>query len=61
MLAQPEIKIPVGARVLRINDVVERTGLSRSTIYVLTNTDPTFPKTVGLSARTTGVIEHQLD
>ncbi|CAJ4218058.1 prophage CP4-57 regulatory protein (AlpA) [Burkholderia pseudomallei] len=23
--------------------------------------DPTFPKKVGLSARTTGVIEHQLD
>lgn len=61
MLAQAEIKIPVGARVLRIKEVVERTGLSRSTVYVLMKSDPTFPKKVGLSARTTGVIEHQLD
>ncbi|AIV49376.1 helix-turn-helix transcriptional regulator [Burkholderia pseudomallei] len=61
VLAQAEIKIPVGARVLRIKEVVERTGLSRSTIYVLMKSDPTFPKKVGLSARTTGVIEHQLD
>ncbi|MCS6500724.1 AlpA family phage regulatory protein [Burkholderia thailandensis] len=61
MFAQAGIKIPVGARVLRIKEVVERTGLSRSTVYVLMKTDPTFPKKVGLSARTTGVIEHQLD
>lgn len=61
MLAQAEIKIPVGARVLRIKEVVERTGLSRSTVYVLMKSDPTFPKKVGLSARTIGVIEHQLD
>ncbi|MDO3560726.1 helix-turn-helix transcriptional regulator [Ralstonia pseudosolanacearum] len=61
MFAQAGIKIPVGARVLRIKEVVERTGLSRSTVYVLMKSDPTFPKKVGLSARTTGVIEHQLD
>lgn len=61
MFAQARIKIPVGARVLRIKEVVERTGLSRSTVYVLMKSDPTFPKKVGLSARTTGVIEHQLD
>lgn len=48
-------------RVLRIKEVVKRTGLSRSTVYVLMKTDPTFPKKVGLSARTTGVIEHQLE
>lgn len=61
MYAQAGSKIPVGARVLRIKEVVERTGLSRSTVYVLMKSDPTFPKKVGLSARTTGVIEHQLD
>lgn len=50
-----------GARVLRIKDVVQRTGLSRSTVYMLMKNDPAFPKKVSLSARTTGVIESQLD
>ncbi|SED72890.1 transcriptional regulator, AlpA family [Burkholderia sp. WP9] len=55
------ISIPRGARVLRIKDVIDRTGLSRSTLYALMKSDPTFPKKVSLSARTTGVVEHQLD
>ncbi|MDO3559799.1 helix-turn-helix transcriptional regulator [Ralstonia pseudosolanacearum] len=55
------ISIPPGARVLRIKDVIDRTGLSRSTLYVLMKSDPAFPKKVSLSARTTGVIEHELD
>ena len=55
------IKIPSGARVLRIKEVIERTGLSRSTVYTLMASDPTFPKKVRLSARTTGIIEGQLD
>lgn len=50
-----------GARVLRIKDVIDRTGLSRSTLYALMKSDPTFPKKVSLSVRTTGVIEQQLD
>lgn len=50
-----------GARVLRIKDVIERTGLSRSTLYALMKNDPEFPKKVSLSVRTTGVIEYQLD
>lgn len=68
-LASPEhdeavrdsISIPRGTRVLRIKDVIHRTGLSRSTLYALMKNDPAFPKRVSLSARTTGVIEHQLD
>lgn len=55
------ISIPPGARVLRIKDVINRTGLSRSTLYALMKSDPAFPKKVSLSPRTTGVIEHQLD
>lgn len=55
------ISIPPGTRVLRIKDVINRTGLSRSTLYVLMKSDPAFPKKVSLSPRTTGVIEHQLD
>lgn len=53
--------IPPGTRVLRIKDVINRTGLSRSTLYALMKSDPAFPKKVSLSPRTTGVIEHQLD
>lgn len=55
------ISIPRGARVLRIKDVIDRTGLSRSTLYALMKSDPSFPQKVSLSARTTGVIEYQLD
>lgn len=55
------ISIPPGARVLRIKDVINRTGLSRSTLYALMKSDPAFPRKVSLSPRTSGVIEHQLD
>lgn len=55
------ISIQPGTRVLRIKDVIKRTGLSRSTLYALMKSDPAFPKKVSLSPRTTGVIEHQLD
>lgn len=44
-------------RMIRINQVIELTGLSRSTIYELMNTksryyDATFPKSVGLTTKT---------
>lgn len=55
------ISIPPCTRVLRIKDVIKRTGLSRSTLYVLMKSDPAFPKKVSLSPRTTGLIENQLD
>jgi len=56
-----DLSIPPGTRVLRIKDVINRTGLSRSTLYALMKSDPAFPKKVSLSPRTSGVIEHQLD
>lgn len=59
--ASNRISIPPGTRVLRIKEVIERTGLSRSTLYALMKSDPAFPRKVSLSVRTTGVIEHQLD
>ena len=59
--ASNRINIAPGARVLRIKEVIERTGLSRSTLYALMKSDPAFPKKVSLSVRTTGLIEHQLD
>lgn len=54
-------KIPVTIRVLRMKQVSERTGLSRSTVYELMKHDPTFPSKVRLSARTTGLLESDLE
>ncbi|WP_321854046.1 helix-turn-helix transcriptional regulator [Paraburkholderia tropica] len=61
MFAQNGVAIPCGTRVLRMAKAFERMGVSRSTGYAIIKSDPTFPKKVQLSARTVGVIEHQLD
>jgi predicted DNA-binding transcriptional regulator AlpA len=53
--------IPVGVHVLRMRQLVERTKLSRATLYVLEATDPTFPKKIKLSARTIGFLESEVD
>ncbi|MDR5794490.1 AlpA family phage regulatory protein [Caballeronia sp. LZ008] len=53
--------IPVGARVLRLHQVLERTGLSRATIYVLQANDPTWPRKIYLTKRTVGWLEVELD
>jgi prophage regulatory protein len=39
---------------LRIRDMVEITGMSRSTVWNLSRTDPEFPKARKLSANCTG-------
>lgn len=48
-------------RILRIKQLIERTQLSRATLYVLMSTDPTFPKKVQLTARTVGFLESEVD
>lgn len=53
--------IPRGARVLRMRQLVERTGLSRATLYVLMATDPKFPSKIQLTVRTIGFYEHSVD
>jgi prophage regulatory protein len=53
--------IPAGARVLRMRQLVERTGLSRATLYVLMATDPTFPAKINLTIRTVGFYEHEVE
>lgn len=40
--------------IIRVKELVERVGLSRSTVYMLIGTDPTFPKKIKLTERTTG-------
>ncbi|WP_259393742.1 AlpA family transcriptional regulator [Ralstonia pickettii] len=48
-------------RILRMKQVVERTGLSRATVYVLMATDPTFPRKIHLTARSVGFLEFDVD
>ena len=48
-------------RILRMKQLVERTQLSRATLYNLISTDPTFPPKISLSARTIGFLESDVD
>ena len=50
-----------GARILRMKQLIKRTGLSRATLYVLIATEPTFARKIQLSARTIGFYEHEVD
>jgi prophage regulatory protein len=48
-------------RILRIKQLIERTSLSRATLYVLMSSDPTFPKKIQLTARSVGFLESEVD
>jgi len=48
-------------RILRLKDLIERTKLSRATLYVLMQTDPTFPKKFKLTARSIGFLESEVN
>ncbi|MGF6611706.1 putative DNA-binding transcriptional regulator AlpA [Paraburkholderia sp. WSM4175] len=48
-------------KILRLKQVVDRTGLSRATLYALMATDPTFPTKIRLTARTIGFLESEVD
>lgn len=47
-------------KVMRIGQVIERTGLSRSTIYQRVK-DGSFPKQRPLGARSVGWFKHEID
>jgi prophage regulatory protein len=47
-------------QVLRINEVISKTGLSRSTVYELMKAG-TFPQSVKLAIRTIGWLEADID
>ena len=53
-------KVNTGKRIERLPSVIERTGLSRSSIYALIPKDE-FPKPVKLSARAIGFISEEVD
>lgn len=48
-------------RILRMKQLIERTQLSRATLYVLMANDPTFPRKIKLTARTVGWLESEVD
>ena len=47
-------------QVLRINEVISKTGLSRSTVYELMKSG-TFPQSVKLAIRTIGWLESEVN
>lgn len=49
------------SRILRIGQVLERTGMTRTTWYRLCRTDPTFPRRIQLGPRCVGFFEHEVD
>ncbi len=51
---------PQKNKFLRLSDVKERTGLSRSTIY-LNISKNTFPRPISLGARCVGWLESEID
>lgn len=55
-------QIDKALRILRMKQLIERTQLSRATLYVLMATDPTFPRKIKLTdARAIGFLEKDVD
>ncbi|TPQ45475.1 hypothetical protein C2U71_12520 [Burkholderia ubonensis] len=54
-------KVDRAPRILRMKQVIERTNLSRATLYALAGTDPTFPRKIKLTARTVGYLEQEIE
>jgi predicted DNA-binding transcriptional regulator AlpA len=48
-------------RILRMKQLIERTHLSRATLYVLIATDPTFARKIQLTSRTVGFLESDVE
>ena len=63
MLFNPnESYIAMSEKILRLPEVMSRTGLSRSTIYVLLNKPQSdFPQSIKISVKAIGFIESEVD
>ena len=48
-------------KLLRINDVCEKLGFSRTTLHFLPQKDPAFPPKIKISARCVGYRESDID
>jgi predicted DNA-binding transcriptional regulator AlpA len=53
--------ISQGSPLLRMKQLVERTKLSRATLYCLMGADPTFPRKIKLTVRSIGFLEYEVD
>ena len=60
MTSTMEREVPLQVRFLRLPEVMARTGLSRSTIYVRLE-QGLFPRPVSLGGRAVGWIESEVD
>jgi prophage regulatory protein len=47
-------------KILRLNEVMAQTGLSRSNIYLQMSEDR-FPKSINIGLRSVGWLEHEID
>lgn len=47
--------------ILRLPEVIRKTGLSRSTIYERVKKDPSFPQPISLGSRAIGFIDAEVD
>lgn len=56
LLSQP----PVGHRILRLGEVLSRTGLGRTTLYELIKV-ALFPAAVAITGKAVGWLEHEVD
>ena len=54
------IQLPQQERFLRLSDVMHRTGLSRSSIY-LAMSKGEFPQSINLGARSVGWLDSEID
>ena len=50
----------MSTQILRLKDVISKTGLARSTIYARMAAG-TFPKSVALGGRVTGWLDYEID
>jgi prophage regulatory protein len=48
-------------RIIRLPEVLNRTGLARTTWYRVQAVDPTAPKPIKLTSRTIGFLETEID
>ena len=49
------------SRLVRINELIERTGLSKSELYRRQKNDPDFPKSIPIGLRSVAWIEAEID
>ncbi len=59
-LPLPALPLQKSTYIIRLRQAIEKTGLSRSTIYNLIKSGD-FPQQVRLSVRTMGFLEHEVD